>query len=199
MPESSIAKEFGLEAGRVVKAAAFTARRWLLLPSKPATGSPALHGTSRRMSATLKLALEASGCDSAEVLHKPRLPSDNGSSYIANDLANWLEDQGMDHVRGAPNHPQTQGKIERWRQTLKNRVLPENYDLPGDLEVSVAAFVEYDNHRRYHESLANLTPPTSTSAWTTPSSGEGERSKSRPSKNAAWPIDNTLSVNSESE
>ena len=63
----------------------------------------------------------------------------------------------MDHVRGAPNHPQTQGKIERWHQTLKNRVLPGNYDLPGDLEVSVAAFVEYDNHRRYHESLANLT------------------------------------------
>ena len=69
---------------------------------------------------TLKLALEASGCSSAEVVHKPRLLSDNGSSYIAGDLAAWLEDQGMDHVRGAPNHPQTQGKIERWHQTLKN-------------------------------------------------------------------------------
>ena len=54
---------------------------------------------------TLKLALEASGCSSAEVVHKPRLLSDNGSSYIAGDLAAWLEDQGMDHVRGAPNHP----------------------------------------------------------------------------------------------
>ena len=55
---------------------------------------------------TLKLALEASGCDSAEVVHKPRLLSDNGSSYIAGDLAAWLKEQGMDHVRGAPNHPQ---------------------------------------------------------------------------------------------
>ena len=55
----------------------------------------------------------------------PRFPrlSDNGSSYIAGDLADWLEEQGMDHVRGAPNHPQTQGKIERWHQTLKNRIL----------------------------------------------------------------------------
>ena len=40
----------------------------------------------------------------------------------------------MDHVRGAPYHPQTQGKIERWHQTLKNRILFGNYYLPGDLE-----------------------------------------------------------------
>ena len=107
---------------------------------------------------TLKLALEASGCGSAEVVHKPRLLSDNGSSYIAGDLANWLEDQGMDHVRGAPNHPQTQGKIERWHPTLKNRVLLQNYYLPGDLEASVGTFVVHYNHHRYHESIANLTP-----------------------------------------
>jgi len=64
----------------------------------------------------------------------------------------------MDHVRGAPNHPQTQGKIERWHQTLKSCVLLENYYLPGDLEASVGTFVEHYNHHRYHESLANLTP-----------------------------------------
>jgi putative transposase len=92
------------------------------------------------------------------VHHKPRLLSDNGSSYISHDLARWLENKGMDHVRGAPNHPQTQGKIERWHQTLKNRILLENYYLPGDLEEAVQAFVEYYNHKRYHESLANLTP-----------------------------------------
>ena len=107
---------------------------------------------------TLELALEASGCDSATVRHKPRLLSDNGSSYISHDLANWLGEQGMDHVRGAPNHPQTQGKIERWHQTLKNRILLENYYLPGALETAVSAFVEHYNHRRYHESLSNVTP-----------------------------------------
>ena len=64
----------------------------------------------------------------------------------------------MAHVRGAPNHPQTQGKIERWHQTLKNRVLLENYYLPSDLETRIGAFVERYNHRRYHESLGNLTP-----------------------------------------
>ena len=107
---------------------------------------------------TLDLALQASGCDQATVLHKPRLLSDNGSSYISGELADWLEDQQMDHVRGAPYHPQTQGKIERWHQTLKNRILLENYYLPGDLRHRIDAFVEHYNHRRYHESLQNLTP-----------------------------------------
>lgn len=107
---------------------------------------------------TLDLALQASGCDQATVLHKPRLLSDNGSSYISGELAEWLEDQKMEHVRGAPYHPQTPGKIERWHQTMKNRVLLENYFLPGDLERQIGTFVDHYNHRRCHESLQNLTP-----------------------------------------
>jgi hypothetical protein len=66
--------------------------------------------------------------------------------------------RNMGHVRGAPCHPQTQGKIERWHQTLKNRILLENYYLPGDLEARIDTFVDHYNHRRYHESLDNLTP-----------------------------------------
>ena len=107
---------------------------------------------------TIELALTASGCDQAVVRHKPRLLSDNGSCYISGDLAEWLEGQNMDHVRGAPFHPQTQGKIERWHQTMKNRVLLENYYLPGDLERQIGAFVDYYNNQRYHESLNNVTP-----------------------------------------
>ncbi len=107
---------------------------------------------------TLEMALQASGCGQANVAHKPRLLSDNGSSYIAGDLAEWMERQDMKHVCGAPYHPQTQGKIERWHQTLKNRILLENYYLPGDLEAQIDVFVSYYNHQRYHESLKNLTP-----------------------------------------
>jgi len=107
---------------------------------------------------TLDMALAASGCDSATVLHKPKLLSDNGPSYIAGELADYIEANGMSHVRGAPCHPQTQGKIERWHQTLKNRILLENYFLPGDLEQQIEAFVQYYNHQRYHESLNNVTP-----------------------------------------
>ena len=107
---------------------------------------------------TLEIALAASGCDSAKVVHKPRLLSDNGASYIAGDLAEYLADKGMKHIRGAPMHPQTQGKIERWHQTLKNRILLENYFLEGELEAAIAAFIDHYNNHRYHESIANLTP-----------------------------------------
>jgi putative transposase len=107
---------------------------------------------------TLELALQASGCDQVNIIHKPRLLSDNGSSYISGDLAQWLDDKDMDHVRGAPYHPQTQGKIERWHQTLKNRILLENYFFPADLKAQIEAFVDHYNHQRYHESINNLTP-----------------------------------------
>ena len=107
---------------------------------------------------TLERALAASGLDQVTVVHRPRLLTDNGSSYIAGDLAQWLEGRGMQHIRGAPRHPQTQGKIERWHQTLKNRILLEHSYLPGDLEAQVGAFVERYNHSRAHESLGNLTP-----------------------------------------
>jgi transposase InsO family protein len=81
------------------------------------------------VTATLKMALDAAGLDKAKFLHRPRLLSDNGSSYISDDLAKWLENHDMAHVRGAPYH---QAQIE--------------------------AFVAHYNHRRYHESISNLTP-----------------------------------------
>ena len=57
-----------------------------------------------------------------------------------------------------PVTPRPQGKIERWHQTLKNRILLGNFYLPSDLEAQIEAFVEHSNHRRCHESLRNLTP-----------------------------------------
>jgi transposase InsO family protein len=107
---------------------------------------------------TLHLALQAADLDQADRVHRPRLLSDNGPSYVAADLSDWLKGQGMKHTRGKPYHPMTQGKIERWHLSLKSRILLENYYLPGDLKRAIADFVEHYNHRRYHESLDNLTP-----------------------------------------
>ena len=75
------------------------------------------------VTATLDLALAASGLDQMTVVHRPRLLSDNGSSYVASDLADWLDKQNIEHVLGAPFHPQTQGKIERWHQTAQEHNL----------------------------------------------------------------------------
>ena len=110
------------------------------------------------VSDTLQLALKAAGLDQVNVLHRPRLLSDNGPSYVSSELGDWLKDKGIRHVRGRPYHPMTQGKIERYHRSMKNRILLENYYLPGQLELSIGEFVEYYNNRRYHESLDNLTP-----------------------------------------
>lgn len=89
---------------------------------------------------------------------RPRLLSDNGSCYISNELAQYLNDVQIKHVRGKPNHPQTQGKIERYHRSMKNVVKLENYYSPGDLKLRLKEFVDYYNNSRYHESLNNLTP-----------------------------------------
>ena len=102
---------------------------------------------------TLDLALAKSGLDQVNVGHRPRLLSDNGASYISGDLAEWLDDKKIEHIRGAPYHPQTQGKIERWHQTLKNRILLNNYYLPRELEEQISVFVENYNNKRLHEKI----------------------------------------------
>ena len=107
---------------------------------------------------TLELALTASGCRSAQIAHRPRLLSDKGSSYIAGDLTGWHKDRGIRHIRGAPFHPQTQGKIGCWYQTQKNRIFLENYYLRGHLEARIDAFVDHYNNQHYHEAIGNLTP-----------------------------------------
>jgi len=60
--------------------------------------------------------------------------------------------------RPRARHVLAKAGIGRWHQTLKNRILLENYFLPGDLEGQIERFVEHYNHQRYHESLDNVTP-----------------------------------------
>lgn len=107
------------------------------------------------VSATLADALQNAGLSPKQ---RPRLLSDNGPCYVSSELKDWLDDHDMTHTRGKPYHPMTQGKIERWHRSLKNRILLEHYYLPGDLERQIAEFITHYNTRRYHESLNNLTP-----------------------------------------
>lgn len=90
--------------------------------------------------------------------NRPKLLSDNGSCYISNELAEYLDQKDMKHVRGRPLHPQTQGKIERYHRSMKNVVKLDNYFSPGQLEAKLKEFVHYYNFERYHESLENVTP-----------------------------------------
>ena len=107
---------------------------------------------------TLDLARAAVGVDRVPVVHRPRLLSDNGSCYISGQLATYLDTHGLPHTRSAPYHPMTQGKIERYHRSRKNVVKLEQYYSSWELERAIGRFVEDYNHRRYHESLQNVTP-----------------------------------------
>jgi putative transposase len=90
--------------------------------------------------------------DNAEVVQHTRLLSDNGPCYISKSLQDYLIANGMDHTRGRPFHPMTQGKIERYHRSLKNIILLDNYYLPMELEARIEQWVEYYNNESYHES-----------------------------------------------
>jgi len=107
---------------------------------------------------TLDLALAATGVTHVAVKHRPRLLSDNGSAYISADLAKYLAPYQIQHLHGAPYHPQTQGKIERYHRSLINVICLEHHYFPWQLEQAIAAFVQHYNLQRYHEALGNLTP-----------------------------------------
>lgn len=107
---------------------------------------------------TLKLAIAKTNLSHIKVKHRPRLLSDNGSAFISDALKQFLNSYKMDHVRGAPYHPQTQGKIERYHRSMKSIVKLDTYYTPTELEQALAAFVDYYNTARYHEALDNLTP-----------------------------------------
>jgi len=114
--------------------------------------------TAEDVKDTLDIAIEKTGIDKVKVKHKPRLLSDNGPSYLSKDLKEYLAWKQMDHTRGAPYHPMTQGKIERYHRTMKNVVKLQNYYYPWDLEAELKQFVGYYNNKRDHESIMNVTP-----------------------------------------
>jgi transposase InsO family protein len=107
---------------------------------------------------TLDMAIEFTGIDKVKVSHRPRLLSDNGPCYLSSKLSEYLIDKQMKHTRGRPYHPQTQGKIERYHRTLKNRIKLYNYWSVEELEREISPFIEYYNNERVHESLKNVTP-----------------------------------------
>ena len=96
---------------------------------------------------TLDMAIAKTGVDKIKVRHRPRLLTDNGPCYLSGDLKEYLKNHNIGHTRGAPYHPMTQGKIERYHRTMKNVVKLEHYYLPWELEKSIAQFVDHYNNQ----------------------------------------------------
>jgi len=72
----------------------------------------------------------------------PKILSDNGPCYIGSELKEYMNSKGINHIRGKPLHPQTQGKIERYHRTMKNIIKLENYYSPDELRYRISEFVK---------------------------------------------------------
>jgi putative transposase len=103
-------------------------------------------------------AVDATGMTNVPVEDRTRLLSDNGAGYVSRTFRDYLHLVGIGHILAAPYHPQTNGKVERYQQSLKREVNQLSYMLPSQLEQAIADFVDYYNYHRYHKALGNLTP-----------------------------------------
>jgi len=103
-------------------------------------------------------AVDATGMTDVPVEDRTKLLSDNGSGYVSRAFRDYLNLVGIGHILAAPFHPQTNGKVERYQQSLKREVNQLPYELPSQLEQAIADFVDYYNYRRYHKALGNVTP-----------------------------------------
>ena len=92
----------------------------------------------------LEVACERTGVAQAPLSDRPRLVTDRGPALISNDFGQY--------------HPQTNGKIERYHRSCKERIDLIVWETPGELEREIAGFIDYYNSRRYHEALGNFTP-----------------------------------------
>jgi putative transposase len=90
---------------------------------------------------------------------RPRIISDNGPQFIAKDFKEFIRMSGMTHVRTAPYYPQSNGKIERWNQSIKSECIRPGVPLSvDDAQRLIAQYVQVYNQQRLHSALGYVTP-----------------------------------------
>jgi putative transposase len=89
----------------------------------------------------------------------PRIISDNGPQFIAKDFKEFIRICGMTHVRTSPYYPQSNGKIERWHQSIKRECIRPGVPLTiDDARNLIAAYIERYNTVRLHSAIGYVTP-----------------------------------------
>jgi RNA-directed DNA polymerase len=140
------------------------------------------------VTATLDQALAAFGLDHVNVRQRPRLSAtDRVTSRTIWQRGSRARTCSTCAARRTILRPRA--RSSGWHQTLKNRILLDNYYLAGDLERQIGLFIEHYNHARYHESIDNVTLPTFTSADLRRSLPNANVSSATPSQTAACSTD----------
>jgi putative transposase len=125
-------------------------RKLLACPVKP-------DESSQSASDAMEIALETAQREGHIIDKKPTLLTDNGSGFAGEVMAKYLKARGVKHIFGAPYHPQTQGKVERFNRTMKEKVNLWVYGTPEDLQAAIDKMGEVYNETP-HEALKNVCP-----------------------------------------
>ena len=90
---------------------------------------------------------------------RPRIISDNGPQFLARDFKEFIRISGMTHVKTSPYYPQSNGKIERWHQSVKRECIrPRTPLCVEDARRLVGEYVDHYNQVRLHSALGYVTP-----------------------------------------
>jgi transposase InsO family protein len=92
-------------------------------------------------------------------VHVRAVMSDNGSCYVSHDYASALCELGVRHLRITPGRPRTNGKAERFIQTMVNEwAYARIYGSSEEREAALPLFLKRYNFTRPHGSLGKRAP-----------------------------------------
>lgn len=91
--------------------------------------------------------------------YKPRVISDNGSQFVSREFKEALSDSGLTHARTSVNHPQSNGKLERFHGIAKTESLRNMPKLSlKQIRNEYGEWVDFYNQKRLHSAISYVTP-----------------------------------------